>query len=212
MTWQDIPGWSDDIAGPVGFYEFIQARIPHGGVFVEAGVFMGRSLAFMGERRPDLEIYGVDPWNEALGKGERWDTLGTAFNYGQMRDELGPKRLCEWLLYTHSLSTYDRATLIQARYTDATHPPADLIFIDGQHDAQGYADMTHAATMLKPGGIIAGHDYIAFKRDGSLVGWDRNPAYPDLVAAIDRWAAERGRKVRTDAHPDRKWSSCWWIE
>lgn len=212
MSWQDIPGWSDDIAGPLGFYEFIQSRIPIGGVFVEAGVFMGRSLAYMGERRPDLQLYAVDPWNPTLGKGERWDTLGAQVNYEALRDELGPRALCEQLLRTFSPITYARARFIQARYTGADHPPADLIFIDGQHDAQGYDDMNHAASMLKPGGIIAGHDYVALNRDGSRVEWERNPAYPDLVAAIDRWAAEHGKTVRTDAHPERKWSSCWWIQ
>jgi methyltransferase family protein len=211
MSWQDIPGWSDDIAGPTGFYEFIQSRIPQGGVFVEAGVFMGRSLAYMGERRPDIDVWAVDPWDAALGKGENWNTLGTNVSYEDERDKRGPFGLFMWLMQSHAPSV--RYAAIQAKYVDARHPPADLVFIDGLHDIRCYHDIAHAATMLKPGGIIAGHDYVATWADGRLVTeWPKNPAYPGVVQAVQQWAGENGKTVRTDSHPSASWSSCWWIE
>ena len=212
MSWADIPGWSDDIAGPLGFYEFIQQRVPAQGVFVEAGVFMGRSLAYMAERRPDLDVYAVDPWNPGLGEGENWDTLGVPVNYSSTLAYLGARRTFEKLLAMHSPALSDRVHIIQSRYVDAEHPPADLVFIDGLHDVRVWDDIEHASNRLKPGGIIAGHDYTAIDNatGAPWEGWARNPAYPGVVASVDRWAAEHGQVVRTC--PTGAWSSCWWLE
>ncbi len=213
MTWSDIPGWSDDIAGPTGFYEFIQERVPQAGVIVEVGVFMGRSLAYIGERRPDVKLVAVDLWNPSLGKGENWDTLGAPINYAAKRDELGPRGLFEWLMKTHSPDVFDRLVQVQGEYRAGDwHPPADLIFIDARHDESVYLDIEHAARLLKPSGIIAGHDYTAFWSDGRKVEWPKNPAYPGVVSAVDRWAKEHNRTVRLDGNPLGSWSSCWWLQ
>lgn len=214
MTWQDIPGWSDDIAGADGFYAMMQARIPRGGIFVEAGVFMGRSLACMGEMRPDVEIYAIDPWNPGLGVGERWDTLGAPVNYESKLHELGARGLFGWLLKTHSPDVYARAHIIQSNYTAATHPPADLVFIDGLHDERCYDDIAHASAMLKPGGVICGHDYLAWdnRTNAPVTEWPANPAFPGVVTAVDKWAREHGQKVRFGGNPKSTYSSCWWLE
>jgi hypothetical protein len=57
MSYQDIPGWSDDI---IPFYENVANMLPWDGTFVEVGVFLGRSLSRMGELRPDLKLIAID--------------------------------------------------------------------------------------------------------------------------------------------------------
>src|SRR5258707_2916575 len=66
MSYENIPGWSRDI---LPFYDEMAKRIPQGCVFVEVGVFLGRSLAYMGQRRPDLELWAIDPWKDGESQG-----------------------------------------------------------------------------------------------------------------------------------------------
>ena len=68
-------GWSDDI---LPFFTQIQHLIPYGGTYVEVGVYLGRSLAFMGTIRPDLHLVAIDPWT--------WERV-LGFDYGPEHDE-----------------------------------------------------------------------------------------------------------------------------
>src|SRR5437762_9870969 len=65
MEWRDLPGWFDWPA----FYDRMAERLPSGGVAVEVGVYMGRSLAYLAAQlkrsgKP-FTLYAVDAWDDA---------------------------------------------------------------------------------------------------------------------------------------------------
>lgn len=64
----------------------------------------------------------------------------------------------------------------------------DFVYIDGDHTEAGcYADMAAWWEILPAHGMLAGHDY--------------DPQHPGVVAAVNRFAAERGVVVRLTAEP-----------
>lgn len=64
---------------------------------------------------------------------------------------------------------------------------ADFIYLDANHSTdEVYADIVNWWSILKPGGIFAGHDYVS----GNGKGYG-------VKAAVDRWAAEMSIKIFT---------------
>jgi hypothetical protein len=211
MSYLDIAGWSSDIVGPKGFYSLVAQRIPKGGMFVEVGAFLGRSLAYMGEIRPDLDLWAVDPWGTGSFVGE---TLLDGHDEDlHIIDERGLFGAFLHLMQTYAPGVLARTHIVRAEYTKITHPPADCIFVDACHTFEnGMADLAHAARNLKPGGLLCGHDY-AYTEDGKLsTRFDPNPLYPGLARAIDQFAKENGKIVRVPPSGEAGWTSCWLLE
>lgn len=142
----ELRGHSDDI---LPFFTQIESRVPKGGMYVEVGVFLGRSLAFMGDLRPDLLLVGVDKWTQASMapslEGEvMLDPMAV------VRAALGP-RMSDAVLVRQPFDYY-ASTILE--------PIADMVFIDGSHLYPDVcADIIAAKRILKPGGILSGHDY-----------------------------------------------------
>lgn len=180
MTWRHIQGWSDDI---IPFYEMLAERIPSGGVFVEVGVLLGRSFACMGQLRPDLQVWAVDVWEDGhwgkhedivRGLGGLWPAFLT-------------------LMRNNAPEVLERAHIVRARSTDVSlRFLADAVFIDAGHDYRSVCDdIAHYLPIVKPGGIIAGHDY--------------QPNYPGVIAAVN----EKLGKPTMGPSPG---SSVWWFQ
>lgn len=142
IAWHpEHPGFSEDI---LPFYFAIEALIPKGGLFVEAGVFLGRSLAYMGTIRPDLQLVAIDAWSESSLKPSHGDRA----TYGAFMKHMAPFS--------------NRLTVIQDDSSTAIASLAgvDAIFIDAGHDyPEVRKDIAAARLVVKPGGIISGHDY-----------------------------------------------------
>lgn len=167
-NWTDIPGFFDYEP----FYDFIAAWIPDGGRAVEVGVYMGRSLSYLGiklrEQQKKIELTGVDYWdNGAVGnEPERSRTLELARPFGgdlyrTFLDNLAQVGLNLPHIRSHSL---DAAT----RFSDQS---LDFVFIDADHGFEAVsADIRAWLPKVKPGGILAGHDY--------------EPQFPGVIDAV----------------------------
>lgn len=194
MTWERISGWSDDI---IPWAAHIAPRLPRGARYVEIGVFLGRSLAHMGTIRPDLELWAIDPWLGEPGQGWLGDSEHAAYiaPYGSLwRAFLGGMR-------EHAPEVLDRTHVVRSLSSAVEIEPgkADLVFIDGAHDAESVRSDIHSARRwLKKGGIIAGHDY---DRD------NKNNDFRGLCSVVDEMCP--GRKIGLG---DGQWSSVWWVE
>jgi hypothetical protein len=184
VSWQDIPGWSEDI---IPFYEFIEKEIPQGGTFVEVGVFLGRSLCCMATRRPDLDIWAIDPWLTEPSSG----FLGLA----EMRPHVEPHgslwRAFHYHMARSAPEVYERVHVLRtvSEHGLRAAPQADMIFIDGAHDYDHvYQDIALSLLRLKDSGILAGHDY-------------GHPQCPGVAQAVDNLL------------PDRKlMDTCWYVK
>ena len=90
----------------------------------------------------------------------------------------------------------ERVEFIQARSDEAAErfddASVDLVFIDGDHSENGVAcDLAAWAAKVKPGGVIAGHDYESQK-------------HPGVRRAVDRFFAGHPEPIHTDAN------MVWW--
>lgn len=147
-------GWSEDI---LCYFTQVQHLIPYGGTYVEVGVYLGRSLAFMGTIRPDLHLVAIDPWT--------WERV-LGFDYGPEHDEyiLSCGGLYNAYLAMMRMHPGLRWSEVRAPSAEgmATIPSScvDMVFIDGLHTYEAVkADIQAARRILKPGGILSGHDY-----------------------------------------------------
>ena len=189
MTWQNIPGWTHTIDE---FYPWLAKRLPKNGVFVEVGVFLGRSLAMMGELRPDLDLYAIDPWKD--GESQGYTGPGEYTEYVEKRGGLFLAFLSS--MQEHAPDVLRRTNVI--RGTTATVRPvkADAVFIDGAHDYDSVCNDIAWARDCRAS-IISGHDY--------------NP----------EWKPEDGKDdgrsgVITAVHEafgkPNLMGTCWWVE
>lgn len=138
MTWSDLPGWFDY----QDLYDQVVAEVSDGAVFVELGVYAGRSLAYLagavqrsGKR---IDVHGVD----------RFDEIPVQTVEESLR-KCGVKY--PWLTLLKS-DTADAARL----FVDGS---ADFVFIDADHSYEGVArDIAAWRPKMKAGAIMAGHD------------------------------------------------------
>jgi hypothetical protein len=163
------------------------ARGLRGGTFVEIGSWKGRSTSFIAPvcNANGTRLVCVDHWRGSS-------------------DDLGPK-------YAAALAVEDveqtfRANMkalgaevevlaLSSRDAAERFAPGTVerVFLDGSHDGPSVADDVRLwSARLSPNGVLAGHDY--------------DVKHPELQAAVDAFASERGLGVR---HGPR---SIYWLE
>jgi hypothetical protein len=167
---REIPGWAGDI---YPWQEEVLAKaIPQGGTYLEIGTFLGASLAHIGTLRPDISLIAVDPWlDEPSGElsvgfpqpiHRGWAGLGC---YEEVCKQHGGM----WFTFLHMMKTHApdvlrRTKIIRGTAATVTlKEPVDALFVDGAHDYPNVkADLHSFAGLVKPGGIVSGHDFDGF--------------------------------------------------
>jgi len=182
-----IPGWNSDITP---WAEWIAPRIPGGGTYLEVGVFLGASLAIMGELRPDIQLIAVDPWLDPASEG--WVGVEESIFKNHVKPHGSLFRAFLHYMVSHSPGVLDRTRVIRGTAeTVALRSPVDMLFIDGAHDYENVrADLEAFAPLVKRGGIISGHDY------------DDNR----VAQAVDEYFGQKPNRGK----PDGTSLACWW--
>lgn len=146
-TWKDIEGWfSDDDAAA---YCALAKQVPKGGILVEVGVWLGRSIFSIADiavqRR--IKIIAVDTW---LGSEEH-ATLNKEKLFERFLDNVVKFKLERYVTPLHLEST------LAARVMAKANTKFDLVFIDAAHDSESVkADIAAWLPLTRK---IAGHDY-----------------------------------------------------
>lgn len=151
----------------------------------EIGVADGRHSLTLCEAIPGLLLYCIDPWapyagNRRGGPQEQHDR-----NYATARERLAPYN----------------AVFVRGHSMDAVagidFKALDFVYIDGNH-ARAYvkADLDAWAKRVRPGGIVAGHDYYHFNGAG-------------VVEAVNEYTAEYG--ITDWWLTDEREPSFWWV-
>jgi hypothetical protein len=149
--YQHIQGWFDfpDV------YREAVARTPDGGTLVEVGCWRGKSLSFLCVEAvrsgKTLTVFGVDHFG------------GSVDQPGMLREAAAEDLGAECLLNVRR-SGHRRTYLLEMPSLEAAAqlPDAslDFVFIDGSHDHESViADIRAWLPKVKPGGVLAGHDY-----------------------------------------------------
>lgn len=179
-----IEGWFSEDEGR-WYARF--ARGLRGGIFVEVGSWKGRSTSFIGRicNENGTRLVCVDHWN-----GSR-DSLEERYRAALQVEDV------EATFRANMSALGITVEVIAAPSLEAVNRFApnsiDRIFLDASHDGPSVrADLDAWLPRLREGGILAGHDY------------GRN--HPELVAAVDAFAAERGLVVRRGPR------DIWWLD
>ena len=143
--YNEIAGWFDfeDI------YREVVRTFPSGSKFVEVGVYKGKSSFFLGveivNSKKDIFCYCVDRYT--------WDEDATYKGYlTKFNEQIGLRGL-EGVLFPQCGYSVEVAN----RFPDESF---DFIFIDADHEYESVlSDLCAWFPKLKPGGIIAGHDW-----------------------------------------------------
>lgn len=151
-SWRDIHGWFDY----EDFYRFLVSEIPDGGSFVEVGCWLGRSIAafdsFAKEAKKKVWIDAVDTF---CGRPEN-DEHAAILDAHKGSVE-------------HAFIDNMKALGVDVAMFTEGSPAAAILFADGTRDAV-FIDADHSEEAVsrdiaawwpkvKPGGILAGHDY-----------------------------------------------------
>jgi predicted O-methyltransferase YrrM len=150
-SYDTIEGWFDFHA----LYDDQVRRAAPGAVFVEVGCWRGRSLVYLAQQvqatGKTLQVYGVEH-----GRGSAEHQAQVAAAGGTVVGALARNLI--------ACGVADVATLIVASSVRAARLFApgsvDFAFIDAGHDYQSVlSDLATWWPRVKPGGLLAGHDY-----------------------------------------------------
>lgn len=130
------------------FYSEIAEWIPDGGTWVEVGVYWGQSFSWAVvecvNRGKKIDLVAVDAWPDAWTSPEGWPMIEKFKHCMEPLDGL--------YRYIQSGSA-DAAR----HFADAS---VDFVFLDADHVyPRVYEDIHAWLPKIRPGGIIAGHDY-----------------------------------------------------
>jgi len=144
-------------------HEFMPRKVylPHFGserrlVGVEIGVLTGSGSVTMLQFLSNLILYSIDPWQHIDG---------AFFECGLTQEELDEN----YRIAQARLAEYNGRSIIIRKTSDEAildvPDEIDFVFIDGDHAYdQVLRDIKNYGSKVRPGGIIAGHDFI--QQDG----------------------------------------------
>lgn len=184
MSWQEVPGWYSW----QGVYRRWAKEAREGAIFVECGVFLGRSLGSLLEelRGKEATVYAVDPhvddWQPG---GDDWTApaamrlreLSTwGGNHKAASDAKGPP-FTSYLWHATSCigADFERVRVLRIGSVEAARifddGTVDYVWIDANHNYEPVvADIAAWTKKIRPGGAIGGHDY--------------TPEYPGVQRAV----------------------------
>ena len=146
-----------EIIGAEGLaHLFAELGFKHG---AEIGTDQGEYAELLAKVIPGLRLYCIDPWKaEAYVPGEQPE--------GKEPQEYFDKRYEDTLNrlkpYLDENIMIKRKTSIEA-LEDIKDNSLDFVYIDGNHDFLNVTlDIHHWLKKVKPGGILAGHDYVRY--------------------------------------------------
>ena len=171
MSYADIPGYS-------GFLHLYDAAVEHfgdGAVFVEVGVALGHSVAYLARKVIDAghtktRIYAVDPWAGYARNGEQQAALGADGTPGDFRLFLDN-------MAKHAPEELERIAVLRLRSVQASScfdwiDEPSMVLIDGAHDRDSVVeDITAWKLCMPPGSWMCGDDH--------------EPTYPGVQQACE---------------------------
>lgn len=158
--------------GECDLLEGLAKELPEYPAVINFGAGAGTSGLLFIESRPDLILYTIDVQDESSPFG----SLEGERNAFRDAGLLG-------LLNHRWYQIHGDSQKIGMNWLYEGNPMVDLVFIDGDHSYAGCAgDIRAWMPNLKPGGILAIHDYLKAERDPTEFG--RNHPYLGVDKAV----------------------------
>jgi len=155
VTWQDIQGWFDF----QHVYDEAVRRAKPNARLVEIGAWLGKSTAYLAQAIKDsgksIELHVVDSWDNCTVSKHNGPSNGGAYANSSTKA----------LFYENMKACAVEATRVIERDSTAAadcflDESIDFLFLDGDHSPEKvYADLKAWWPKIKPGGLLAGHDF-----------------------------------------------------
>lgn len=174
-----IPGWMER-----NELQFLAERAAVAHLVIEVGAWQGRSTRALADHCLGT-VYAIDPWSGPTltddGQPYPLRTDVYAAFCAHLRDHMEAGRV---------VAVREPSAVALPRLRSQLGPVADLIFIDGDHRyVTCAADIEASLPLLRPGGVLAGHDFT-------------NAAWPGVARAVrDRFGDQVQRAGKT----------LWWV-
>lgn len=159
---------------------------------VEIGVYKGETSAKLLELVPDMDLIGVDVW-------KTWDPQSAYYLSGDFVARQDREKQHEnFLQAIRNIIPYGSRARIRLSDSalSAKRTPGrqfDLVFIDGDHSKKGVTrDIEAWWPRVKPGGILAGHDYDYPSQNGSTFG-------ASVKEVVDTWSSYKGLELHLES-------------
>lgn len=173
----EIEGWMEEDE-----LEWLYKAGCHARTAIEVGCFMGRSTAaILAGQRDSYQYPPVEFPAPILFAFDTFDGGGT------VREEEVAGRGRGWLQRIFTNNMFDRGllgfhsvdvTTMKNREFYISRGEADMLFIDARHDYNSVrADIKNWSPLVRPGGIISGHDY--------------HESWPGVIKAVNGAFGER---------------------
>lgn len=159
-----VPGWMSDAE-----LQWLAERAAIRSTIIEIGSWKGRSTRALadniathldgGPDAHDARVFAVDHWQGQLFAPDAGPSV-------EVRERGSDAVFNEFIDFTHDLINEGRLRVLKgpsnhgAKTLKAYGVRADMVFIDGDHQYAGCkADILAYRELLKPGGLLCGHDY-----------------------------------------------------
>jgi len=156
MTWDQIPGWTnfEDV------YDAAVEECRDGAVFVEVGVWMGRSAAYMASRIAEsgkkIRFFAIDNFEGTLSEEAHVKALKLLKEQGLTLEE-ACKRNLQACGLNHLVRIVKEESYLAAE--NFANESVDFCMIDASHEYRFVKrDIEAWLPKIKPGGVIAGDD------------------------------------------------------
>lgn len=128
-------------------------------VIVEIGSWKGRSTRALGDHTPGV-VYAVDHWQGQLRDASAGPSLEVARRGGEAVFAEFRHNLTDLIAVGRVEPIRMEAQAAFPVVRERLARTVDLVFIDGDHSYEGCkANIAAYRTLIRPGGILAGHDY-----------------------------------------------------
>jgi predicted O-methyltransferase YrrM len=157
MSYEHIPGYS----GFLWLYDQAVEEAKDDAIFVEVGVALGHSLAYLARKVIDsgkrIEVWAVDPWGGYARNGEQQEKLGEDGTRGDFQLFLDQ-------MIEHAPEELEFVRVVRATSDQACklfdQQSVDLVLIDAAHDEVSVSfDIDSWIRCVKNGGVLAGDDH-----------------------------------------------------
>jgi predicted O-methyltransferase YrrM len=151
--YESIDGNSIDIPP---LYKLMVDNAKDGARFVELGAYKGRSTAFLlteiANSGKAIDLHVIDLWEDAAGITRNASHPYEPATMAEFEANIAPVGNPDWL---HVIKA-DTAQVAEHMADESF----DFVFIDGDHSYDGcLRDIKAWLPKVKPGGVIAGHDF-----------------------------------------------------